>query len=88
MKSRVERAAVKQGDRVWVGRRHGEIIQRMVMEEGSGFKKVMADMQGFVAEDGEFLTRSEAYERAIACGQIKECGDEGHARVLVSEDLY
>lgn len=81
----VKEAAIKQGDRVWTGRRHGQIIQQMHSE---GCPKVTAPMQGFITESGEFLSRSEAYERAILCGQIKECGDSGHMRELVSEELY
>ena len=86
----VRQAAVRQGDRIWTGLRHGQIIQRMVKEEGPNFQKVTAQMQGFVDADGEFLDRKEAFERAVACGQINECAGvpSGETRSLVSEDLY
>ena len=46
--------------------------------------------QGFVDEEGKFYTREEAYEHAVACGQIEdERGfGETYAVRLVSEDLW
>jgi len=45
---------------------------------------IMSAKNGFVDEDNAFLTRREAYERAVLCGQIK---DDGGERLLFSEML-
>jgi hypothetical protein len=80
--SPIKIAACKEGDRVWTGKRHGDIILQMIKD---GCKRVSSSQQGFVTEAGEFLNREEAYERAILCGQIKE---DGGTRTLVLEMLY
>jgi hypothetical protein len=41
--------------------------------------------QGFMTEDGVFLSRRDAYVRAVECGQIK---DDGGEKILLSEMLY
>ena len=86
----VKEAAVKQGARIWTGRRHGQIIQRMFQEEGFKFVRVTKEHQGFIDVEGNFLTRAEAFIRAKACGQILVRTDRnpGLGEELVSEDLY
>jgi hypothetical protein len=80
--SRIKEAAVKQGDEMITGKRHGDIILAICRVGG---KRVAQEDQGFVTEAGEFLSRSEAYDRAVACGQIKD--NSGDKR-LFSEMLY
>ena len=81
MKSKIKCAAVMQDGKIWKGHRHGDIIRQMVEEKCS----TVGAMQGFVDEDENFLTRKEAYVRAVECGQIE---DVHTAKVLLSEDLY
>ena len=42
--------------------------------------------QGFVDQEGNFLTRKEAYKVAVIAGQIE--GQEDADVILISEDLY
>jgi len=82
-KSPISKAAIKYEDKIWIGKRHGEIIQQMVVD---GFdKRITQAMQGFITEDGQFLSRKDAYYRAIECGQIK---DDNKTPLLLSEMLY
>ena len=82
--SRIKEAAICLDGKVWTGHRHGDVIQKMVKE---GCTKIRESKQGFVTEDGKFVNREEAFEIALACGQIKET-EVGGQRTLVSEDLY
>jgi hypothetical protein len=50
----------------------------------NGFRPV----QGFVDNNGKFLTRSEAYEVALAAGQIRHKTGNPSSKELFSEDLY
>ena len=81
--SPIKEAAVKRGNKVWTGKRHGPIIQQMVKE---GEQRILANEQGFVTHNGEYLDRKQAFKRAVECGQIKDDGIPDQA--LVSEDLY
>lgn len=76
---------------VLCGVRHGDVFKQL---KAMGLKptdyKTVA--QGFVNNNGEFLTRGEAYIDAVNCGQIpatisyaKECNK---CSILFSEDLY
>lgn len=80
--SPIKCAAVKQDGKMWTGRNHAEIIFAMHKQ---GCPRVTSAQQGFVTEAGEFLSRKEAYERAIACEQIVDM--PGSNRTLISEDL-
>lgn len=81
MASPIKEAALKIGDRVWTGRRHGDAIIVAIRDIRGSIKGAV---YGFVTEDGEFLDRQQAFERAVECGQIKNEGE----RALVSEMLY
>jgi len=51
------------------------------------WEKVTDEVQGFVTNKGEFLTREEAWIIALAEGQIiRRCGGDGEK--LFSENLY
>ena len=60
------------------GRRHYNILGSAKTFGGLKYGK-----QGFVDDQGIFLTREEAAKVAFECGQIKE-----EKRILFSEDLY
>ena len=78
---RVIAAAVRQAGRVWIGKRHPEIMARM---REAGCKRVTQRQQGFVLEDGSFVSRDVARDHARESGQV----DEGFSKVLTSEDLW
>jgi len=78
----VKCAAVKIGDEVYTGKNHGAIIRRIISEFGE--QKLYQEQQGFVDLDGKFLTRKEAYESAVAHGQID---DDENIPALISEML-
>ena len=80
----IDKAAIKRGERVWTGRRHGEIILAM-LEEGEA-PPVPQREQGFVTETGEWLNRQEAFEHAVKCGQLP-VGIQG-SRMLISEMVW
>ena len=77
---RIKEAAILLDGKIWTGRRHGEIISKIV--EAGGRTPVTAD-QGFVTECGKFVDRKEAAEIAFAAGQTSK-----NVRILMSEDLY
>lgn len=78
----VTQAAMLINGEVHVGERHGDIIHRLANE---GFATPVQGDEGFVDEDGEFLTREEAAGRALHNGQIRELR---WGKQLYSEDLY
>ena len=81
-------AACVVGDVILCGARHWDKVMR-TQAKALGIKYV-ADKQGFIDQFGDFLTREEAMNIAIAAGQkvdIKEgCG--GDKMNLYSEGLY
>lgn len=83
---RVKESAIFHIDgKVYTGRRHHEIIRKICQD--TGCQKVTGkSIQGFVTEDGEFLTRAEAAKVALASGQIKKL--KYNSVELFSEDLY
>jgi hypothetical protein len=79
--SPIESAALRSedGKQIWTGRNHELAYVAALKDfEWDGLT------QGFVDEAGVFLTRSEAYDRAVQCGQIVADGGE---RYLISEML-
>lgn len=73
---KVERAAIKwPSGEVLTGRRHSDVYRRKVSEEGC--------IQGFVLDDGSFVTRDEAASIAFVAGQIPSSKSQ-----LYSEDLW
>lgn len=78
----IKHAAIKQGNIVYVGKRHSDCFSTMYE---CGVDKVGA-IQGFVTDDGEFLDRYNAAKHALRCGQIRNL--KFHQNELFSEDLY
>ena len=82
--TRLVASAVLQDGRIWVGKRHFELI-RQIKEDGG--KPVRQDQQGFWTDDCRFVMRKAALSFAIGCGQIKE-DDLVNKCILTSEDLW
>uniref|UniRef100_A0A6M3KX46 Uncharacterized protein n=1 Tax=viral metagenome TaxID=1070528 RepID=A0A6M3KX46_9ZZZZ len=82
----IKEAAIFKDGKIWTGRRHSDVIHTMIQE---GELSPITEIQGFVTDDGKFVDRNEAFEIAIACGQIKDPGpSKVRMRILMSEDLY
>jgi hypothetical protein len=60
-------SAIRQSGRIFTGTRHNECIGQMI---ALGYQLPIKGEQGFVDDAGNFLTRHEAGEHAIKCGQI------------------
>lgn len=74
---------------VVIGVRHHDKIMREQMRLSGGFFGDPLE-QGFIDQDGTFMTRSEAWKVAEAAGQIiRRCGgDDANGGTLYSENLY
>lgn len=83
----VEAAILKDG-KIWTGKRHADIIyQQMVYDlevEPGETPKVYQEEQGFLADNGMFLRRSQATVIAIKAGQLPE----DFNKTLLSEYLW
>ncbi len=79
----IKEAAIKKRSKVITGKCHGDAFKKCID------KGLTSDgwVQGFVTDDGQFVNRQEAFEIALACGQIPEPSPDS-SRTLVSEDLY
>lgn len=77
-------AAVKYGDKIWLGKHHGDILQNMYKENPHEPERVDQSMQGFIGNHGEFLTRQEAAKMAFEAGQITEWKE---GQILLSEEI-
>jgi hypothetical protein len=76
-------------DLIICGARHYDMLmhQQIKALDQSLWEKVTDEVQGFVNNKGEFLTREEAWVIASAEGQIiRRCG--GDDKKLFSENLY
>lgn len=81
----VEAAIAVSDGKVFTGRRHFEIFPKAIFE---GYDlKGENSVQGFLTDEGVFLTREAAYYHAIECGQIKK-EDITRGAWLLSEDLW
>ena len=71
------------------GHRHWNVFEQLKLlgfEPKKGYHEIA---QGFINDKNEFLTREEAFEYAIKCGQIHDDRDIGDCcERLVSEDLW
>jgi hypothetical protein len=74
-------AAIRQGDKVYTGWRHSEIIYYM---KENGCNYVSQDDQGFIDQGGHFYRRSAAKFIVLANKQITET----ISSTLTSEDLW
>lgn len=69
-KPRIKAAAVILKDgRIFTGKHHGDCIKKAL--ENNAPIPITQKQQGFIDEDGNFLTRIEAGEVAFKSGQIK-----------------
>lgn len=75
--ARIIAAAIMKDGRIYAGHRHYNVIRN---NRPIDFKNCE---QGFVDEDGNFLSRKEAAKIAYKNGQIKK-----KKEILFSEDLY
>ena len=78
-------AMLKEG-RIVTGARHFDKIMRAQMEASEGIAWWKSCKQGFIDQFGDFMDRTEAWNVAIAQGQIRrEVSGPG---TLYSENLY
>lgn len=87
----ITRAAIMLNGELWAGgdgERHHNIIHA-ITQNG---KKAHGGVQGFLTNDGRFLTREEAAVEALKCGQVEvDKANVKHifdGRRLYSEDLW
>lgn len=83
---RIKRAAICYNGRVYEGRRHCEIGQAMIKGGVCEAPYPGGKAQGFVTDEGRFVSRAEALEIAIDAGQVQK-GKTIQRRELFSEDL-
>lgn len=79
---RIKEAAIVHDGKVWTGRRHHNVIAKIVEVCGMQAAPVVGE-QGFITECGVFLGREAAAIEAFAAGQIP-----APKKYLFSEDLY
>lgn len=79
---RIKEAAIIHNGVIWTGRRHHNVIQKIIDEFGREAAPVKGK-QGFVTECGKFLDRKEAARVAFEAGQVSKLYP-----ILMSEDLY
>ena len=76
-------------DVIMCGRRHPDIFKQLKLlgfEPRKGYQEIA---QGFIDDKNNFLTREEAYDHAVECGQIEDDREVGTlVGRLVSEDLW
>lgn len=74
--------------RIWTGRRHGDVIRKIISEGHMQTVKHSEFTQGFVTDDGRFLDRREAFKIAMEFNQLLNLKDPWAPPTLMSEDLY
>lgn len=79
---------------VLCGNRHDKPFNQL-LDLGFSFDDIIEDTEGFITHKHEFLTRKEAFQRAVDCGQIadeirvdRQQGREAGGTNLISEDLW
>ena len=79
---------------VLCGSRHGDCFdQEKILHDMTGFDFEDVD-QGFIDNDNNFLTRTEAFDHAMSCGQLPVyCSHNalkasGGDKILISEELW
>ncbi len=75
-------AAINEQGKVWTGRRHHQIILAIVVARGPSKGAVYGE-QGFLVDDGRFVSREEAAKIAFEAGQIP-----AQVHQLFSEDIF
>lgn len=79
---RIKEAAIVHAGKVYTGRRHHDVIKKIIDECGESAAPVLGE-QGFITECGVLLGREAAAMEAYAAGQIP-----APKKTLFSEDLY
>lgn len=79
---RIKEAAIVHDGKVWTGKRHHNVIKKIIDECGIQAAPVLGE-QGFVTECGVFLGREAAAMEAFEAKQIP-----APKKYLFSEDLY
>jgi len=84
----IKDAAIRRRGLVYTGRCHADIIRdlarRGLCRPGDPIK---SHEQGFTDRDGRFLTREQAYARAVLCGQLEDIGGLRELRSEMLEHL-
>ena len=95
MTRKVVCAAIRAADQeVLIGVRHYDVLMRRQISmrtDGHKFMHLLDEDQGFVDQDGNFMSREEAYEVATIAGQDiddHKCGVGLNGMKLYSEGLY
>ena len=74
---------------VMCGHRHHNVFEQLKLlgfKAREGYREIA---QGFIDDKNNFLTREEAYDHAVECGQIEDDREVGtYVARLVSEDLW
>lgn len=86
--TKIVAAAILKDGKIWTGKRHSDIIYQKVVKdiktEPGVMPKVYQKDQGFLADNGMFLTREQAAVVAIKAGQLPE----DFSKSLLSEYLW
>lgn len=77
---KIIKAAIKIGNKIYECRRHFEGIQAAVLD---GADRVNQDQQGFITDEGKYVSREEAAKIAFKAGQTKKIKNP-----LMSEHLW
>jgi hypothetical protein len=83
---RIKCAAIKYDGKIFEGRSHPEIGQKMIKDGVCPKPFPGGEAQGFVTDEAIFVDREKALIIAIEAGQVVE-GETSHGRELFSEDL-
>ena len=74
---------------VMCGHRHHNVFEQLKLLGFSPMKEYKEIAQGFIDDKNHFLTREEAYDHAVECGQIEDDREVGTSvGRLMSEDLW
>jgi len=76
----ITKAAIEHEGKIYEGRRHSEIIQRVLEDEGI---ELGSSGQGFITEYGDFVDRKLAAQIAFSTRQIPD-----RVSQLTSEDVW
>ena len=83
---KIKCAAIIFGGKIYEGENHAKIGCWMVLNGDCPRPFPSGNAQGFVTDEGKFVTRAEAMQIAIASGQVT-AGTTYHKTDLFSEDL-
>ena len=83
---KVKCAAILYKGKIYEGQAHCDIGLAMIREKVCRCPYPGGNAQGFVTDDGQFVSREEALRIAISAGQVKE-GETCQKDRLFSEDL-